>query len=195
MGFNSTIMILNDNLHRIKDDPDFGKKVYDAVCGFGHEDSTFDYQCKVLGVHHADNEMVFVVGGNTGQEVGYGAHWSERLDMRKEEDKVQLLKNMADRLGYSLRKKPSLVKKEKELAKDREEIAEAQFAFYDMYDNGVMPEESQVRTTGTWVEDGDRMLMNFWYTNPVVDEPAIKCTFIVAFEKGNTKIIETYINQ
>lgn len=31
MGFNTTIVILNDGLDAIKNDKDFGKKVYDAI--------------------------------------------------------------------------------------------------------------------------------------------------------------------
>ena len=196
MGFNTTVYIHNDEVHQIEKDPEFGKKIAYAVHSVGVDGPTRieGYHSQVIETHHADNHIVCVVGGNMAQEVGNGAHWSEGLDMRNDEDKVKLLKNLADRLGYSLRKKPSQVKKEKELVDDRTEIAEAQFSLYDLYDNGVMPSESSVEDTGTWVEDGDMMLMNFWYTNPVVDEPYIKCTFVVEFEAGSSDIKECHVN-
>lgn len=124
MGFNSAIMLLNDNLHRIEDDPLFGAKVAKAVqqhhmtCPY--EPTSFDYQCQVLGQQHADVTTVMAMGGNTGFVLGFGGG---RLynpenhdrndpypifdDLKDGWDRVGLLKQLANELGYTLRKKPT----------------------------------------------------------------------------------------
>lgn len=68
MGLNTVVMVLNDHLYRIRDDPQFGRKLYDAICSFPHADP-FEYlhgSAKVISVAHADYDQFVRVGGNTG---------------------------------------------------------------------------------------------------------------------------------
>lgn len=77
MGFNSTIIILNDCLHAIRDDKEFGQKIWDAVNkSYADQDCVTLYSkngnCgEVVHVHHADDVKLLVVGGNTGIDLGY----------------------------------------------------------------------------------------------------------------------------
>lgn len=79
MGFNATVVILNDRLTEIERDPEFGKKLATAIRHFDRtRPDRMPYvtgQTQVIGVHHADGLMVFAVGGNTGREIGYGGNY------------------------------------------------------------------------------------------------------------------------
>lgn len=122
MGFNSAIMLLNDRLHDIEHDTEFGAKVAKAVARHHmtrpYELTQFDYQCQVLGQQHADVTTVMAMGGNIGFVLGFGGgrlynpenhdrsdpypHFETPKDGW---DRLELLKQLADDLGYSLRKK------------------------------------------------------------------------------------------
>ena len=77
MGFNSTVLILNDNLHEIENDPEFGKKLARAIRehNTGHNEPHVTGQTTVLAVEHADTMQILAVGGNCGRVIGY-SHWS-----------------------------------------------------------------------------------------------------------------------
>jgi hypothetical protein len=103
MGYNSTLVILNDALHEIEKDKDFGKKVHDAVITVNRGkpvDISSGFHCNaatVIETHHADQISLIAVGGNCGQDFGYvGNYRSKPLDM---------LKALADKLGYRIVKK------------------------------------------------------------------------------------------
>jgi hypothetical protein len=78
MGFNSVLVVLNDRLDEIERDPEFGKKVADAIRSHGYPryQRYVTGQTQVISVHHADTLAVVAVGGNTGRIIGYG-HWSQ----------------------------------------------------------------------------------------------------------------------
>lgn len=106
MGFNSTLLILNDALHDIRDDKDFGKKVHDAITQIVTYGEMVDIHsgshvnaASVIETHHADSLKVIAVGGNTAKILGYGGNY------RFTEE--QILMTLAERLGYSLKKKPT----------------------------------------------------------------------------------------
>ena len=50
MGLNTTVVILNDYLHDIENDPEFGKKLSRAIKNSGFNDSTRGFQ--VVTCHH-----------------------------------------------------------------------------------------------------------------------------------------------
>jgi hypothetical protein len=109
MGFNTTIMVLNDALHCIEDDPEFGKKVSDAVHSLMRGEqvpiSSGGHYAAATAVetHHADQVRVIAVGGNMAEELGYAGGY--RL-MASEDGQVEMLKRLAEKHGYNLRKKP-----------------------------------------------------------------------------------------
>lgn len=71
MGFNTTVVILNDGLHDIKKDKDFGKKLYDAISDFQGRPITLysghGNVGAVIETHHASHDVLISVGGNTGE--------------------------------------------------------------------------------------------------------------------------------
>lgn len=83
MGYNSTILIVNDRLDEIERDPDFGKKISDAIRHFSRSDpNRMPYvtgQTQVIDVAHADNLQIIAVGGNTGRVIRYG-HYRDSDD-------------------------------------------------------------------------------------------------------------------
>lgn len=115
MGYNTTVVVLNDALGQIEKDPDFGKKLAAAVkkvsC-FQH-DPSFHYSmgdvsagnhcnaATVIETHHADNTSVVLVGGNCGTSLGETYGWNHN----EEEHQVRMLQDIAGKLGYDLVKK------------------------------------------------------------------------------------------
>jgi hypothetical protein len=99
MGFNTTVVILNDTLHDIERDPNFGKHLSDAVLTKGQsKDRVYcPHQVRIVETHHADDKHLIAVGGNTGVDLGYvGNYLSEPH---------QMARALADMLGYRLVKK------------------------------------------------------------------------------------------
>lgn len=81
MGFNSVVVILNDRLNEIERDPEFGKKVADAIRSFGisQPEQYITGQTQVISVCHADTAQIVRVGANTGRPIGYG-YWQQSDD-------------------------------------------------------------------------------------------------------------------
>lgn len=105
MGYNSTLVILNDALNAIESDEEFGKKVADAIRKVSCYGKPVDINSKghcnaasVIETHHADQMKVIAVGGNYAQDLGYAGNWQSNPEA--------ILKDLANRLGYTLRKKP-----------------------------------------------------------------------------------------
>lgn len=76
MGYNSVVVILNDHLSEIENDPEFGKKLCAAIRRFpirnfaGVVMPYITGQTEVIGVEHADVLQIVAVGGNTGRTIG-----------------------------------------------------------------------------------------------------------------------------
>lgn len=103
MGYNTTLIVLNDALHEIENDKDFGMKVAQATrkVSLGKEvDISSGYHCNaatVIETHHADGIKLIAVGGNCGQDLGYvGGYRSNPEDM---------LRSLADSMGFKVSKK------------------------------------------------------------------------------------------
>lgn len=117
MGFNTTVLILNDALGEIEKDKDFGQKLVEAVhnqfSGSGRNTVSCRYSnaATVIEQHHADSTSVVAIGGDTATQLaivsGYNHH--------KDEDKLRILGQMANQLGYYLTpiKKPKKKNKSK----------------------------------------------------------------------------------
>lgn len=103
MGYNSTLIVLNDALHQIKDDKEFGEKVYNAVLTVNRGKPVDIYSgnhcnaATVIETHHADSLRLIAVGGNCGQDLGYAGSYSFKPE--------EMLKILADRLGYRIVRK------------------------------------------------------------------------------------------
>jgi len=72
MGYNTTIVIYNDNLQEIKKNKSFGKKLYNAIMTNYSKKHPISILMKhgtagqVIEQHHADQNVLIEVGGNTG---------------------------------------------------------------------------------------------------------------------------------
>jgi hypothetical protein len=107
MGFNTTVVVLNDALHEISEDPKFGRKLAEAIMLLGgphklHNDVSAGGHCNaatVVETHHADELVAVAVGGNTASVLGYGGSYRAT--------DLDVVRTLAGRLGYTLHKKPS----------------------------------------------------------------------------------------
>jgi hypothetical protein len=109
MGFNTSVLIFNDALETIKNDPLFGKRLVESInslhCGktVDVHAVTADYKCScsagsVIETHHADGTSVVAFGQNCGQVVTHVYHGEGELPLK-------ILKQLADDLGYTISKK------------------------------------------------------------------------------------------
>jgi hypothetical protein len=80
MGYNTVVVVLNDALGQIRDDPAFGRKLSEAVGKHwqtrGLVDISAGNHCNaatVIDSQHADHSMCVVVGGNTGKVMPFGS--------------------------------------------------------------------------------------------------------------------------
>ena len=106
MGYNTTVVVLNDALSDIENDPEFGRKLAAAVrkVSLGKPvDVSAGGHCNaaiVLETHHADNQQLVLVGGNYGQLLPCNVRY------HSETPEMDVLTTLATKMGYFLRKKP-----------------------------------------------------------------------------------------
>jgi hypothetical protein len=112
MGFNTTVVILNDAVHEIKDDPDFGRHLHDAVLGLALPERSrlvpsgcHANAAEVIEHHHADGLKLVAVGGNTGWDLGVEVSYRVAHEGSAALEEA-LLRVLADKLGYRVSKKP-----------------------------------------------------------------------------------------
>lgn len=110
MGYNTTVIILNDAVHRLRHDRHFPRNLELAI---GMASARMGPQtvpignhingCTVVETHHADQTTLVAVGGNHAttllQSFGRGDHHTEA-------GQVVLLRKLAEKLGYYIAKKP-----------------------------------------------------------------------------------------
>jgi len=115
MGYNTTVIVLNDAIDIIRDDPKFGEKLYYAILELARgkqvDIPAHSYRDgKITGVHcnaatavethHADGTAVVAVGGNCASVFYTGYHGDES-------GKLKTLQQLAESMGYRLVKKPA----------------------------------------------------------------------------------------
>ena len=112
MGYNTTVVVLNDALNDIRGDKEFGNKLVEAISGLSlgiNEKTGRPYRsqdvsagmhgnaARVIEQHHADRHAIVAVGGNTGTVLGHA--------FCDQDQKLAIIKQLAESMGYSLRKK------------------------------------------------------------------------------------------
>lgn len=108
MGFNTTVVVMNDALGAIERDPDFGKKLSQAIAQVCVERDPVDVSAMghcnaatVIETHHADQTAIVTVGGNYGTlqvySWGHSHHTAESAEKH--------LREWAEKLGFTLSKK------------------------------------------------------------------------------------------
>jgi hypothetical protein len=121
MGFNTSLIVLNDAIDAIEKDPEFGKKVAEAVLQLPHHKRyrpnhgvDISSGCNanaatVVETHHADYTVLLAVGGNCVTELGSVFAFRHNT----EEVQVMLLKMLAEKLGYEVTPIPQVFRKKK----------------------------------------------------------------------------------
>ena len=114
MGWNTTIMILNDAADLITTDADFPEKLRQAILAVGsgiHDNSRGQIDvsiwnhcnaCTVIEKHHADQTNLIAVGGNCATVV----HRAFGSTHHTPESQERLLRDWADAMGFRLARKP-----------------------------------------------------------------------------------------
>ena len=110
MGFNSVVIVMHDALNEIKEDKEFGEKLYYA-CLRDYEDKPRDIQsgcsvnaATVVATAHADLIHLIAAGGNYGSIIN--TMFERYYHHGDKEAELKLLKKAASELGYRLVKKP-----------------------------------------------------------------------------------------
>lgn len=100
MGWNTSMVILNDHIGSIENDPDFGKRVASGVRRMGGEPTTpieLPHGTLLIESHHADHCVPILVGGNYGWLLEKCfVRWSAA------DPEQQLLEALAKKRGYAL---------------------------------------------------------------------------------------------
>ena len=112
MGYNTSVIVLNDALHDIENDPEFGKNLAQTIRRAALPDlhrSQLDVRAgchcnaaSVIETHHADQTSLVAFGGNYGNCLGMA--WGS--SHHEKEKQLEILRQIADQFGYTLRKKP-----------------------------------------------------------------------------------------
>lgn len=107
MGFNTTVVVLNDAVDSIRNDKDFGRKLADAITHRAVTSKPIDVSAGnhvnaalVVESHHADELKAILVGGNYGEDLGYIGRWD--LKVEEPEDKKEVLRSVARLLGMKV---------------------------------------------------------------------------------------------
>jgi len=114
MGYNTSVIVINDALNDIKNDPEFGKNMVKAIqklslpSEYRHR-SELDVNARghcnaasVIETHHADQTALVAVGGNYGNCLGMTWGYSHHA----KDTQLEILKQIAEQFGYTLHKKP-----------------------------------------------------------------------------------------
>lgn len=114
MGYNTAVLVLNDALGCIEDDPDFGMNLARAIRYFNMKREPIDISSKnhvnaatVISCEHADADQVVVFGKNMGWPLSNTFYNSPSWPKpgQEEEWKLAVVRNLAGQLGYNLTKK------------------------------------------------------------------------------------------
>jgi len=111
MGYNTTVVVLNDALNEIENDTEFGLKLARAIRhaslgrsatreGLDVRSGGHGNAATVVESHHADGTAIVAVGGNHATVLGYtwGSHHTDQ-------NKETIIQHLAKELGYTLKKR------------------------------------------------------------------------------------------
>lgn len=100
MGFNTTVLILNDAVHTLTEDKDFPEKLVSAIHEMYTKREPVDVSIlghvnavTVLAQEHADIMQILAIGGNTGWVLGSGSCYNSAH---------LLLRTLAEQHGFRL---------------------------------------------------------------------------------------------
>lgn len=99
MGFRTVVVLSNDFSHEWENDPALGKKIMHSAV---HRDHHFQYG-QVVEQVHGDQQTLAVLDGYGGEAVAFGGWHTGQTKATRD---VDLLKDLARRLGYRVSKNP-----------------------------------------------------------------------------------------
>ena len=106
MGFRTVVVLNNDLANEWENDPELGKKIFHAASakhwGGKNDQDYFQYGDTIEQVH-ADTQTVAFLDGYGGTAV---AHSFWHRGQTEEQKNLEMLKALADKLGYRVSKKP-----------------------------------------------------------------------------------------
>lgn len=122
MGYNTVMMVCNDGAAMLAKDPNAGSAIHNAIMNSWGQDKPVtagirNCSVQVLSSEHADMYQLVLVGGNTIHRVanfyrGFD-FWRKRAHDPKQEAAEQILKELANQLGYKLTKTKARIAREK----------------------------------------------------------------------------------
>jgi hypothetical protein len=102
MGFRTVVVLNNDLAHDWGNDPKLGRKIFHAASSFlFSRDERFEYG-EIVEQIHADQQTVAFLDGYGGKAIA-GTSWYH--SQTPEKRNVEMLKALADKLGYRIVKK------------------------------------------------------------------------------------------
>jgi hypothetical protein len=109
MGFNTTVLFLNDRLHEIAKDTQLGRRIAGAASrGTTDKDNGVGSGATIVNVSHADEMVMLLVGANGCDNYGSIAHWRHILrdeddhTLPQEETDKRVLRCLARKMGYDI---------------------------------------------------------------------------------------------
>lgn len=105
MGFNTSLMILNDHLHMLENEQNLGKKIISAVQKLSVQDGPVCIASgfSAIETHHADVHKLLCCGSNMLTDLNVAT--VHRSYVEYHDLKLGLLKQFASEMGFDLRKK------------------------------------------------------------------------------------------
>ena len=107
MGFRTIVALSNDRSSDWERNPDLGREI--MMLSASREDRTGSASrigLELVECTHADTQSLIIADGYTAKAVAFG-HWHR--GQTTEQRDLALLKDLADRLGYRVSKKPAKV--------------------------------------------------------------------------------------
>lgn len=104
MGWISTIVLQNDFLHEVGNDLTFGRRVESAVLslhGGRENEKRIGHYGEAVETHHNDGIIPVLVGHGQGRALSVSVPWDST------DPELDLLKKLAEKRGFTLRKRPS----------------------------------------------------------------------------------------
>ncbi len=105
MGFNTTVVVMNDMLSTIEKDIRYGEKLAHAVLTASIERPVSVDGARsaiVVATHHNHAMLPILVGRNMGVPISGAVDWAATPEVME----LELLKKLAIKHGYSLRRRP-----------------------------------------------------------------------------------------
>lgn len=103
MGWNSSLVVLNDRLGDIRKDENFGPRVADAIARSFGRTHEHEYWGQVIAQNHMDTKSLLVVGENVGKQLGVISHIPDKDD---DDDVVDAMRWFLRQKGYMVSKWP-----------------------------------------------------------------------------------------